>query len=87
VQEEIKMKRKMKKEGVYYGEYKSLEGERCPLCDKGRLSKGEGDFGRVKYELWRCDVCKEGVLDMVQLHALGEKEKKFRKVKEVIAVK
>ena len=55
---------------------------KCPNCNK-RTKRTQHEMDGVPYEANTCPSCKEGFLDMSQLHELGAEHKKMREAKGV----
>jgi len=56
---------------------------KCPLCKKGDMETIIDSFkeDKIDYEVYKCKVCKEEILDMKQLKVLANKYRALRKAK------
>ena len=58
---------------------------KCPVCNKGNMKKVIDRISKdnIEFETFRCDYCKEELMDGRQLKMLANKYHELRKAKEI----
>lgn len=62
---------------------------KCPTCNKGEMEKIKDIIKQdgIEFEAFRCELCREEIMNMKQLKNLSQEYRKLKQAKEITFAK